>query len=186
MYSLAKLKDYELIKELTLSLIKYFQFVFRNKSTFVSLKDEVGHTTNYLKIQELRYLNQFSYTIIVPTYLEDTRIPPLLILTFVENAVKHAVSLDEEIQINVEVKIIEKKDAPPFLNINIVDTGVGFSEELLTKLNSHQTIVNEQGEHTGIWNIDRRLTLLYDGHAYLEFRNNQPSGAIVEVFIPLS
>lgn len=35
-------------------------------------------------------------------------------------------------------------------------------------------------------NIDRRLTLLYDGHAYLEFRNNQPSGAIVEVFIPLS
>ncbi|MGO4186039.1 sensor histidine kinase, partial [Paenibacillus sp. TAF43_2] len=70
------------------------------------------------------------------------------------------------------------------LRIQIHDTGRGFSEEVLQKLQQEINLMNEDGEHIGIWNVRRRLRLLYGDKASMAFYNED--GAAVEITMPLT
>jgi two-component system sensor histidine kinase YesM len=59
-YNLAKVKNYSLIMEMSLSLIRYFRFLFRSNISLVKLKEELDHTRNYLGIQSMRFLDKMS------------------------------------------------------------------------------------------------------------------------------
>jgi len=184
-FSLAKIRDYNLISEMSLCLIRYFQFIFRDNLTFVKLKDEIEHTKNYLRIQELRYPEKFTFTICAPNSLSDTLVPPLFIQIFAENSIKHAVTLDESVHLSINIDCIECENVS-YLKVMIEDTGKGFPVHILEKLKSNQGIENAKGEHIGISNITRRLRLLYQDHASIEFKNNKPNGAVVEMMLPLN
>jgi two-component system sensor histidine kinase YesM len=69
--------------------------------------------------------------------------------------------------------------------VEIADNGKGFPEGILPKLNANESIVNESGEHIGIWNVQRRLNLLYREYTQIEFKNKKPSGAVIVIMIPL-
>jgi len=182
-YSLAQVKQYHLIQEMALSLVQYFRFMFRSNSDFVSLQDEIEHTRNYLRIQEMRFPNNLTYEVSVPDALLQCPVPPLLIQTFVENTIKHAVTMDEAIHIRVHIQLTDGN--PGILRIQIHDTGKGFSEDVLQHLQKHQGILNEQGEHIGIWNVHRRLKLLYEKKASILFSNGHDGGAVVTIYFPL-
>ncbi|MGO4274832.1 sensor histidine kinase, partial [Paenibacillus sp. TAF58] len=100
-YNLATVKDFKLIQEMTKCLVAYFRFMFRSNSYLVTLKDELLHTQNYLRIQELRFPGILSYQIEAPEAVLSLQIPPLVIQTMVENAIKHAVNMDEQIRIDI-------------------------------------------------------------------------------------
>jgi len=193
-YNLAKVKSYERVQEMTISLIKYFRFMFRSNTSFVMLSEELEHTRNYLRIHSLRFPDRFSWSVDVPEYLSDTPIPPLILQTFVENSIKHAVSLDEPVHISLCIEFIVKEDLE-FISIRIQDNGVGFKEEVLHLLQAGKSAENKRGEHTGIWNVQRRLSILYGKHGSILFRNsselelsdresNVARGAIVEILLP--
>ncbi|MDQ6420176.1 histidine kinase [Paenibacillus sp. LHD-117] len=184
-YHLAKSKDYVLIKEMSQSLIRHFRFMFRTNTAFVQVKEEVEHTINYLHIQELRFPDSLSSEIKVPDYVHKVLIPPLFIQTFVENTIKHAVTLDTPIHITIEADIVEH-DFAPYLQVLIADSGRGFDEAVLSQLRDGELLTNEQGEHVGIWNVQRRMKLLYKDKGYLEFRNAvDQGGAVVLMRIPI-
>lgn len=183
-YHLAKVRDYSLIKQMTQSLIRYFRFMFRSNLSFVRLEEEVDHTANYLRIQELRFPGQFNYSMQIPEYMNNELVPPLIIHTFVENTIKHAVTLDQPIDLFIRADIEEVNEAP-YMVLEIEDTGAGFAEEILEKLQAKETLVTEQGEHIGIWNVQRRLKLLYGDSAGVEFSNRVPHGAAVRVLLPI-
>ncbi|RTE09195.1 HAMP domain-containing protein [Paenibacillus whitsoniae] len=183
-YNLAKIKNYELILEMTMSLIEYFRFMFRSNTSFVPLKDELNHTRNYLKIQSLRFPEKLKWTIESPEFLVDVPIPPLVIQSFVENAIKHAVTLDEPLTIVVRIEFLIEEIGSR-MKISIRDTGPGFKAEILDKLQAGRSVENERGEHTGIWNVERRLRLLYGDSASLVFDNDTDRhGAAIELIIP--
>lgn len=183
-YHLAKIKDYTLIKEMSQCLTRHFRFMFRSNMTFVQLKDEIEHTINYLRIQELRFPDSLSCEIKVPEYVQKVLVPPLLIQTFVENTIKHAVTLDNPVHIGIKADIVEHGSVP-CLQILIIDTGKGFDEAILSRLREGHILANNQGEHVGIWNVQRRLKLLYKDQGYMEFRNADPSGAVVMIRLPI-
>ncbi len=181
LYNLSKAQNYGLIQEMTLCLIGYFRFIFRNNMNLVQLKDEIEHNENYLHIQKLRFPNNLKYDIYSPEFLSDTLVPPLIILTFVENSIKYAVSMEEIIRISVETEFLDI-DSEQFIQIRIRDTGQGFSEEVLAVLNSTEKPETNM-EHTGIWNVKRRLHLLYKEKAGINFYNK--GGAVVNIILPL-
>lgn len=183
-YNLAKVKNFALILEMTESLIHYFRYLFRNVTSFVKLQDELDHTRNYLNIQSLRFPGQLSWEIDAPDYLMDTPVPPLIIQSFVENSIKHAVTLDEPVVISVRIDFYEQLNSSR-IRIVLKDTGCGFSEQVLNELQVGRNIQNEQGEHMGIWNVRRRLRLLYDDNVSIQFSNDeQTGGAVVEMIFP--
>lgn len=183
LFSLAQVKNYKLIQEMTLSLVQYFRYMFRSNLTFVSLREELQHVRNYIRIQELRFPNSLTYMINVPDFLANVQVPPLVIQTFLENSIKHAVTLEEPAHLSVDIDLKET-GLEPFIEIIIRDTGRGFTEDVITQIRSGDRVVDEQGEHIGIWNIRKRLQLLYGDKALVSCYNGFPRGAIVEIKLP--
>jgi two-component system sensor histidine kinase YesM len=159
--------------------------MFRSNAEFVALKDELLHVKNYLRIQELRFPGNLTTEFVVPEFLSGTPVPPLIIHTFVENTIKHSVTLDEPIHLSIEIDVIENEEKSG-IRISIKDTGKGFTEDILHKLQTGEKIVDEQGEHIGIRNAQKRLMLLYDGIADFSCRNEKNGGAVIEMILPFS
>lgn len=183
-YSLALDKDYELIKEMTLRLVRYFRYMFRSNLTFVPLKEELEHVRNYIGIHELRYQQKLVCRIEAPDSLRLAMVPPLIIQSFVENSLKHGYG-DGTLPV-LEVRIeLEETEELPYMVITVQDEGRGFQEEVLELLNSGKRVVDEHGEHIGIWNVWHRLRLLYGSKASVSFANADPHGAVVGLKLPL-
>ncbi len=179
-YYLALDKKYALIQELSLSLIRYFRFMFQSGADFVSLQDEIKHTENYLRIQSFRFPDHLSYEVEVPEEALSIALPPLMIQTFVENSIKYAMDTDRQTHIQITVELSSHEE----LRIRVRDTGPGFSDELLQRLQQNINLMSAQGEHIGIWNVKRRLELLYKGSATIQFGNQD--GAYVEIRLPVN
>ena len=185
MNTLARAKNYELLQEMSLCLVEYFRYMFRSNTAFVFLKDELRHVKNYLRIQELRFPKSLNTEFLIPEFLLETPIPPLIIHTFVENTIKYSVTLDDPIQLSIRIDFDESKTKGG-IKITIRDTGKGFTEDILMKIKTGQKIIDEQGEHIGIRNVQRRLMILYNGQADFSCRNEEYGGAVVEMLIPLN
>lgn len=183
LYNLAQVKNYGLIQEMTLCLVRYFRFMFQSNLSFVALQEELQHVRNYIRIQELRFPNSLACTIEAPDFLGKVPVPPLVIQSFLENAIKHSVSLEELVRLSVTVDLVES-GLEPVVEIIIRDSGPGFSEQVLEEIRSGNRIVDEEGEHIGIWNVRRRLQLLYRGRASIRCYNGFPHGAVVEIRLP--
>ncbi|MCM8710333.1 histidine kinase [Clostridium sp. SYSU_GA19001] len=184
-YSLAQTKKYELIQEMTLSLVKYFRYMFRSNMELVFLKEELQHVKNYIHIQKLRFPNSLTYEIEAEENLLEVQVPPLVVQNFVENSVKYGVTLDESIHISVKVinYVYQQKQ---FMKIIISDTGRGFPDDILQELRAGHRLASNEGKHIGVWNVQRRLELLYGQEASIKFFNNENSkGAFVEILLPV-
>ncbi|GAA4876086.1 two-component system sensor histidine kinase YesM [Paenibacillus vulneris] len=183
-YHLAQSREYELIKEMTMSLVEYFRYMFRSNLSFVALRDEIKHTKNYLNIQKLRFPGHMEYELMLAEGLEDVQVPPLIIQTFVENSIKYAVTMDDCVRIVVEIGSEPAEEGEALL-ISILDTGGGFQEDILTRLQSDEDLMNVRGEHVGIWNVKRRMALLYPGRTDIHFSNLPQGGAKVKIRLPV-
>jgi two-component system sensor histidine kinase YesM len=184
MNTLARTKNYELLQEMSLCLVEYFRYMFRSNASFVALKDELHHVRNYIRIQEMRFPHSLTTDINVSDYLLGTPVPPLIIHSFVENTIKHSVTLDEPIQLSIEAFVFES-EWKAGIKLVIKDTGKGFAEEVLARLQAREPIIDEEGEHIGIKNVQQRLDILYGGKAELRCSNGNGGGAMVEMLIPL-
>jgi two-component system sensor histidine kinase YesM len=180
-YNLATVKEFSLIQEMSKCLANYFRFMFRSNSYFVSLEDEIKHTENYLRIQQLRFPETFLYFVEVPDELKKCNIPPLIIQTIAENSIKHAFNFDEQLEIHIKIKQDEDSG---LIHIKIKDTGDGFPEDVLYSLKKNESLTNSEGERIGIWNVKKRLTLLYGESSKIRFSNEQGKGATVQIWIP--
>lgn len=184
-YNLALAKDYELVKEMTICLIKYFQFMSYSGSNDIPLKKEFEHVDYYLRIQRLRFPDSFTYALNAPDSLLQTPVPPLVVMTFVENTMKHALTIDNCIHLSVKACDYEDETGR-YLKLEISDTGKGFSEAELAALNNGENIPQRHKDHIGIWNIRHTLDLTYSGKAKIDFSNNAPSGARISIQMPVN
>jgi len=183
-YNLATVKDYALIQEMAKCLVTYFRYMFRSNSYFVPLIEELKHTANYCRIQELRLPGKLTYSIQqVDETLAKVEVPPLMIHTMVENIVKHALNMEGTIHVAISVECIEDEQQGQVILIRIRDNGPGFPEHVLAKL-ENGTWSQGEGEQVGIWNVKKRLGLLYQNRAGITFSNHPLGGAVVDIRIP--
>jgi two-component system sensor histidine kinase YesM len=186
-YSLAAIKEYALIQKMTQHLAEYFRFITQTNQGIVTLEAEIRHTQNYLEIQKLRFPNQLVYEIELPDRYRECVILPLTIQTFVENSIIHGFADRREL-FTVRIIVTADEQAPDdFLWIEVSDSGVGFSETLLKKLqeDSYEDELFAEG-HLGIQNVIKRQRIKYKGKAKLLFNNGKVRGAEVKLGIPMS
>ncbi|MFF2889386.1 sensor histidine kinase [Paenibacillus sp. NPDC057967] len=181
-YNLAQFRNYQLIQDMSDYLIQYMRFMFQSNLKLVTVADEIAHTRNYLNIQAMRFQDGFTYEIgSDDESLMQARIPPLMIQTFVENTIKHAITMDEPIHLSVDIR----RDEPDGLRLIIRDTGQGFPDEALGKWQQEPAAEHHGSDHIGIWNARRRLRLIYEDKAQLQLSNHPDGGAKVEIRLPL-
>lgn len=184
-YSMAQTQLYKEIEAMALSTAKYLRYLFQTNKDFVKLEYELNHINDYLCIQSLRYGSAFSYECHIAPSLEQAQIPPLVLITFIENSIKYGVSLESPLKITLSIHKYTKSQKD-YLYILLTDTGPGFSPNVLEQLRRHQLLVSEDGTHIGISNIIQRLSFLYDEDYELNFSNQMGGGARVELIILLT
>lgn len=183
LYSYEK-EEYPHIQRMILYLVKYFRYMYKANEDFVSLEYELTHVENYMNIQKIRYPDSFLYEVNREETLKDFCIPPMLLQTFVENAIKHGMVLGGKTVFTINLEIGKTEDNR-YLEIIIRDNGSGFSQEVLEKIRSRQRYADKNGEHIGIWNSLMRLDMLYNEEARTEFYNSAEGGAVVRLLLPL-
>lgn len=104
----------------------------------ISLQEEIAFLDNYLKLEQQRLNQKFTYNITVDEaiHTENTYIPPSLLQPYVENSVWHGISPkpDNNGQINIDFTI--KNNA---LVCTIDDNGVGLQEKNTVNRTSFST-----------------------------------------------
>lgn len=179
-HSMLQTKDYKEIEELTKVTSNYLRHLFQANQDFNRLADEIQHIRNYLEIQKIRYGDSIHFDLDWDPGLKDAAIPPLLLQTFVENAIKHGFSFQDSFHIQLSIH----EEANQQLAISLQDNGPGFSSAILQDLVEKKSLVTDDGHHIGLTNARERLDLLYPDHYTLQFSNGSQGGAHIQLSLP--
>lgn len=182
MYSMAQMQMFEEIESMALATSRYFRYIFQSGDNFVLLENEIEHVRTYLDIQKSRYRDAFSYRIVTSETITGIAVPPLVIQTFIENAVKYGVSRERELCITLSVNVEQQENGDRVL-IHISDTGPGFKPEILEALIRGEALEQTGGNRIGIMNTIQRLELLYGHEAAITFANDT-IGARITLSLP--
>lgn len=183
LHGMAQKKEYARIQQFCITLSDYVRYLFRDGLSMVSLEDELKVVRDYLDIQNIRYRAQSALGEDIPPELLSVNIPPLLLLTFVENAVKHSVEDLSMLAIFIQAQPVHQEDGDS-IRLTVSGNCSGFSQEDLAELNApEQNLPSSDGLHVGVENVRKRLSLMYGVEFQLHFSNRGES-SVVEIVIP--
>ena len=146
------------------NLIRYLRIAMpQMRETGSTLGREMDMAAAYLEIFKMRMGGRLSYEIQVPNALRDQPFPPMMLITLVENAIKHGIDPccdTEAVTLKAEAK--EGK-----LVVSVADTGQG--------------MFPNSGGGVGLVNIRERLATLFGKDAKLHLMENQPHGVVATI-----
>ena len=167
LYALS-LESSEKVPDVIIKLSKLMEYVLYDVEggKKVPLLKEIDYIQNYVEIEKLRFQN-VEVSVNLESDVDDITIPPLLLITLVENAFKHGGVNNESLKIKMNFEIIDSK----FLSFEIINNFV---------LSQH----SNPKSGIGLKNIKKRLKLIYKNDYTL---NNQVkfNYYIVRLQIPL-
>jgi signal transduction histidine kinase len=162
--------------ELTGNLIDFLRSSMRDmRSEQVSLAAEFGLVESYLKVMQVRLGERLRFSLQLPRALEELKLPTMILLTLVENAIKHGI---EPALRGGEVTVSAQAQGGSVL-VRVQDSGVGMS----TLPASGQCAEGDGG--AGLENVRHRLRLAYGDAAGLHLHDGAP-GLIADITIPQS
>ena len=173
-------EEYALSQRMILCLSKYFRYVVNANMDFVPLRQELDHIRNYFEIQQARFRRTFRAGVACDEDAGRCLIPPLLIQSFAENAIKHAFTPGEIIDISVSAR---REGARVYIRVS--DTGAGIPDEVLehiAQFRSTREFRRDLG--VGIQNSIDRIDILYSDRAELNITRTEPHGTVVEIVVP--
>ena len=180
-YSLAKNNETDKIGKSILLLADYLRYTFQQDVTLVEISEELERCREYVRLFGLSASFPPELTITIDPEIEHTMLPPLSILTLLENALKHMPSGQRTVHIDICAKQIRMEDRT-FLHIVVRDDGEGFPPEVEKYLNE-QDWDTYTGKQVGLKNVIQRLYLIYGKeNVFTGFYSD--NGAIVELFFP--
>ena len=131
-----------------------------------TLGQEIEMINAYLAIMQTRLGERLRYSVDVDPEIQALQFPALMLMTLVENAIKHGI---EPMKEGGEVRVTVAR-ASNRLIARVTDTGAGLSESV--------------GTGVGLDNIRERLRVRFGGAASLELSANAPRGFAARVEIP--
>jgi hypothetical protein len=138
----------------------------RVRQATTTLEQELQLAHAYLDIQQIRIGGRLAFSIEVPEEIARLRFPPLMLLTLVENSIKHGIAPQTGGgTIGIRAVADENK-----LRIEVRDTGAGLREA--------------RGTGMGLANVRARLAALFGAGARLVIEPNLPHGVVAAIEIP--
>ncbi|WP_420552464.1 sensor histidine kinase [Tenacibaculum aiptasiae] len=127
------------------SLLDYILYQIDKPSVF--LKNEIEHIDNYISLEKMRFQDSLNIHFHKEIEYDNVKIPPMLLLPFVENAFKHGVQINGVLKVDLSIKTsqnsLEFNIQNPMKNISSSKKGIGLE------------------------NIKKRLEMLFQNHYFL-------------------
>jgi signal transduction histidine kinase len=133
-----------------------------------TLQREESLVRAYLELMQMRMPDRLQYSLDIDPTLHALRLPPMTLLTLVENAVRHGIDPSET---GGRIEVGARPEAATGrIRLWVSDTGRGIDES--------------QAPGTGLANLRERLAAVYGGDASLTLHAVQPQGVRVEIDLP--
>jgi hypothetical protein len=136
------------------------------RETGSTLGRELALTRAYLNVQQVRMGKRLKVEIAAPEELLVASLPPMMLPTLVENAIRHGLNPLPE---GGTIRIRAERDGDR-LRVAVADNGAGF----------HQAA----GPGVGLANTRDRLTTLYGAEGRLHFDGNSEGGITAAIELP--
>ncbi|MCI2082299.1 MAG: histidine kinase [Bacteroidales bacterium] len=150
--------DSEKAKKTIIEFSKLMRFVLYDAdSPTIDMDKEVGFIVNYVKLMKLRYTDDVEITFEYPETIPNAELPPLLFVSFLENAFKYGVRYDDKSYIRISIRI----------NGNNLLYEVVNSYWPISTVQCNTQITHHGG--IGIPNSKKRLDLLYGNKYQLDY-----------------
>jgi sensor histidine kinase YesM len=140
------------------------------RAASTTLGKEVELAEAYLNILQMRMGRRFSFTVDIPPALRAQPFPPNLLISLVENAIKHGI----EPSADGGTIAISAEHAGPRLVLRVADTGCGMAGGERPA----------DGHGMGLANVRERLAALYGAQGSFTLASNAPRGAIATLELP--
>ena len=128
---------------------------------------------DYLELESIQLEERLKYKVDLVEESSDMNVPPMIVQTLVENAIKHSIN---ELP-NGGTILIESKLSDDYLNIFVKNTG---------QLKPVNEAINGKRRGIGIKNSRERLRLLYGENASLSVENMNEHMVCATIKIPLT
>jgi signal transduction histidine kinase len=132
-----------------------------------TLGAELERAVAYLEILKIRMGGRLAVQVEVPDVLRDTALPPMMLQTLVENAIKHGLE-PRTAGGTVWIRARRHEDR---VELTVADDGEGFQ-------------ARTRGTGIGLKNVRERLRLLYGADAALSVVANFPTGVAATIAVP--
>ena len=162
-------KSHEAGRAMLDNLMRYLQVALprmREHSTTLERDSELVEA--FLRVQQVRMGPRLSFSVDIPAALRAHPLPPMMLLTLVENAIKHGVNPSLQ---GAFVRVGARREAGRLI-VSVADTGVGFTPG--------------SGAGTGLANVRARLAAEFGNRADLQLENNELGGVTANLVMPLA
>ncbi|PHV32605.1 hypothetical protein CSQ94_14620 [Janthinobacterium sp. BJB312] len=136
----------------------------------VPLQTEFDVVQAYLQVMQVRMGARLSFRLGLPPGLAQIQVPSMILLTLVENAIKHGI---EPSLRGGEIVVSALLDADGAMRLRVQDTGVGLGA------------ASAPGGGLGLENVRRRLQLAAAA-ASLHVQNGEEEGVLAEIVLPMT
>jgi signal transduction histidine kinase len=133
-----------------------------------SLGDELALVRAYLDLFQVRMGARLAFSIEADATLLDFEFPPMLVVTLVENALKHGLE-----PAGGGTVLVQAQRRRQMLEVCVLDDGAGFES------------VASSGTGVGLANVRRQLAAHYPAQGSLELTSRAPRGADATIVIPM-
>ncbi|EGG81893.1 hypothetical protein HMPREF9477_01595 [Lachnospiraceae bacterium 2_1_46FAA] len=163
--------------EMVNSLAKLFRISISRGHELITIEKEMQHAKSYLKIQNFRYKNQFTYSFDVDEECLNYLCNKITLQPIIENAIYHGIDrMVDEGKINIGIH--QKGDKIIF---TVEDNGVGMTEEQCEEI-LHKDAGDRVG--IGIKNVNDRIKIYFGEEYGLTIQSELDEGTRVTISMP--
>ncbi len=164
-------EDPQLALAMLENLIDYLQAaVPRIRGETSTLRNELAMASAYVSILQIRMGDRLRAIFDVPPEHLAIAFPPMMLITLVENAIKHGLN---ELAEGGTITVTSSRDEQR-LRLCVADSGVGFP-------GAHADLRGG----VGLVNIEERLAAMYGAQGRLTLSANSPRGTVATIEIPI-
>jgi signal transduction histidine kinase len=155
-------------RDMLAHLMRYLEVALpRMREERSTLGRELALVESFLEVQRIRMGRRLAYVLDVAPQLHGLEVPPMMLLTLVENAIKHGLNpLPEGGHIDMRAQ----RESEAVLRIEVADDGRGFCDG--------------GSAGTGLANIRARLAAQYGDAAQLHLLEAEPRGVRAVLTLP--
>lgn len=155
---LIRTKASEQAEDVTMRLSSLMRYMlYDSDQTMVPLTNELAYVENYIDLQKMRFDGNVAFDFQVNGDGEGQMIEPMLLIPFVENAVKHGVGLVEK----------------PFIKVQLESNEQRLHFQVKNKKGKEEQVFKDSSSGIGLKNVKRRLELLYPNKHTLEIKEDE-------------
>lgn len=167
-------------QEMITDLSEILRYSIKNTSSQVRLEEDLQYTKNYLAILKYRFGDMLKCSLKIAPEVTECMVPKLIIQPVIENAINYGFASNASLSIDISAEIQDGE-----LVLVIRNDGTGMTPERLAEVRNQ--LENEHHmlkKHIGLYNIHRRIQLLYGMTYGVKIDSSPDKGTTVTMQLP--